>query len=173
MSNVNHQLPNLLIAENISRSWHSGGKDSILDNPVQLPVAIGLNRLRVQRWHRWCHLIGEGHAGVLTIEAVTDHAVCAKVLLSCTNVVFIRYERVAVGAPAHSDVPLCGLHESGFKFPRCADLAGGKTQQGHRCYRNGKPLLEGERARVLHATRPRWSCSYCRGWRRKSGRRWW
>jgi hypothetical protein len=67
IANIDHDGPNLFVAENSARCWHSGGPQTVLDDPVELAIGVVLNFPGGQRGHGRGYAICKGNAGVLAI----------------------------------------------------------------------------------------------------------
>src|ERR1700738_5150309 len=70
--------PDLLIAQRSLRSRHAGGKDAVIDNPLQLPIRVSLNLLRSQRRHRRRHMFDKWDACILAIHPMACDTVVTK-----------------------------------------------------------------------------------------------
>src|SRR6266581_6434631 len=70
-----HDVPHLLVIENALPSRHSSKTDSVFYDPLQLPVGIFLHVLFCQIGNCGRHFVGKWHAGVVTVEPMTDLAV--------------------------------------------------------------------------------------------------
>src|SRR6266700_5647369 len=130
MPYVVHHLPNLLVAEEILGGRHSRRKNTVLDNPVQLPVAVGLDRSRTERRNRRSHPIREWNASVLPIQPMAHHAVSAKVLLPLMNVLAGSWKGIRHPSTPNGDAPFRALHQSRLESAGSPGLAANQNRAG-------------------------------------------
>jgi hypothetical protein len=80
VTEVANNVPHLLVFEEAFPAGHSRIADAVLNDPLQLTIAVILNPLRGKIGHRRRHLVGKWYARVLPVEAVADLTMMLKVL---------------------------------------------------------------------------------------------
>ena len=78
MTKVNNDGPYLPVRQDSFRAGHSRRRKSKVNDPLQLPVGVGLRALPAQWRYRWRHAIGKRHAGILRVQPVTCGAIMGK-----------------------------------------------------------------------------------------------
>src|SRR3954447_16080894 len=106
MAQINHYLPDFLIAKNAFRSRHPGRRNAIVNDPFQLSIRIALDcgngELRNRRGHPVC----ERYTSVLPIEAMAGETIVGEVFLSSMDVFVCCRQRIAVSFPTHGYILL-------------------------------------------------------------------
>src|SRR3954465_9683703 len=72
VANVVDDLPHFVVLENPFPSRHSGGTNTVLDDPLELPVGVLLHIFRREVGYRRGHLLSKRDTRVLAVEAVAD-----------------------------------------------------------------------------------------------------
>src|ERR1700758_2470085 len=80
-THVIHQTPNVIRGLNLAEGWHSGESDSVLDNPKQLLIGIGLNFLTREIRCPWVHPSSRCRLGM----AVNSMAYVAIQAIMCSS----------------------------------------------------------------------------------------
>lgn len=88
VADINDDGPELAVGQDAPGGGHAGRRNSVLEDPVQLPIRVGLNHRGIQLRHGRRHAIGKRHPGVLTIQPMTSRAVMGKRFSSVLDVRF-------------------------------------------------------------------------------------
>lgn len=137
MPDVVDDLPEFFILHNAFPGGHSGGKDSVFYNPLQLAVGIALDCGRIELRHRRRHLLGKNYARILAVQPVAVHAVAGENHAPGMNVGWGKGKRVLVRFSSYRDLLFgeacyCGLPGAGL-----ADFAAGQEEQQYQpCQQN-------------------------------------
>ena len=72
-------VPHLVIIQNALPRRHTTHADTVLEDPFELSIGVFLDVIHCKIGNGWRHLVGEGYAGVLTIQAMADLAMVLEV----------------------------------------------------------------------------------------------
>jgi hypothetical protein len=123
MANVVNNRPDFLIPQNALGSRHSRRKNAVINNPLQLSIAIALHGRRTEKRRGRRHLLGKGDPRILPIKPMANHAVIRKTLAAGSDILRSRRQRVSVIFPANRDVGLNELGELRFHRSGLPNLA--------------------------------------------------
>src|SRR5579863_9550851 len=129
MANIEDGLPDLLIAQGAFGCGHPGRKDTVVNDPLELTIAIALHLGGSERRYRRRHGGRKGHACILAVAPVALHAVVAEHVLAGIDILGTRGEGVLVLLAADSDVVLHPVHRGRLGLTRRLGAAAGKRDR--------------------------------------------
>jgi hypothetical protein len=140
MTDVADDRPDLLVAQDAFRSGHAAGAYAVVDHPFELAVGVALDVCRGKGRDLRRHSIGEGNAGVLSIETMACDAIVSKGFLALSSGFGIIGQRVFLRLVTNEEIVLRRYDEVSFQRARRVCLAA--TQYNNEAGREDARELE-------------------------------
>jgi hypothetical protein len=128
---IDNDVPRLIVVESPIRSGHSRRRDSVLNDPSELAIAIALNIGRCERWNRRGSARGKRNTRILAVAAMAYHAIVAEDPFAGFYVLGRYVHGILLTLSADSYMMLGPLQHRGFGPPRLPNLASRKVQAGN------------------------------------------